>query len=180
MKLPSGRCLFWLSTALIGATLLSKTHAETVLAFTQTQAQKGQEAYERSCARCHGADLEGGEFGPRLLSGTFIQHWAGHPVSGLLSFIKTSMPPGQAGKLPASSYVRIVAYLLESYGVRPGDATLPSETAALDALMIPKRSALEPYIRDGGIGLSPGVTYRFGRRLEPTLSRNSRDWTTHY
>ena len=144
--------------AAIGTSFLHSVQAQTSPAFTSTQAKAGQDAYERTCARCHGLRLEGGEFGPRLHSETFIRHWADHPVSALLSFISQTMPPGHGGSLPDSTYVTIVAYLLESYGLRAGSTPLPADLSALKAFLIPRRSVLEPFISDGGLGLAPGVT----------------------
>ena len=135
---------------------LHPAQAQT-LGFTSTQAQRGQTTYERICGRCHGLLLQGGEFGPPLLGETFIQHWAGRPLSGLFSFIRSTMPPGHAQALPNATCIDLIAYVFENYGVRPSATRLSTELPALETLLIPGKSVLEPYARDGGLGLAPGV-----------------------
>jgi alcohol dehydrogenase (cytochrome c) len=141
----------------VGIVFCSHVKAQTVLQFTDAQADGGKATYEQNCVRCHGAYLQGGEFGPPLLGRAFVTHWANRPLGSLFSFIKTTMPPGRAGSLPDASYLSIVAYILEKYGVQSGPMALRSDIAQLDALMLPAKDALEPYTRAGGSAVAPNI-----------------------
>src|SRR5580693_6663870 len=88
--------------------------------FTTEQAADGQAAYKKSCARCHGANVDDGEFGPPLRGGPFAEHWAEQPVSGLFTKIKSSMPPDAPGSLSDGTYADVIAYLLSENGALPG------------------------------------------------------------
>jgi alcohol dehydrogenase (cytochrome c) len=147
----------FMGVAAIGVNILYQVYAQAAPAFTAEQAESGEAVYERVCARRHGAALRGGEFAPPLIGETFVRHWAGRSLGSFQSFIRTTMPPGDAGKLADSAYAEINAYILEAYGFQPGSNALPSDMGALDALLIPERDALEPAVRLGGNELSPGV-----------------------
>src|SRR4051812_32259388 len=45
------------------------------IGFTATQVAAGRTAYGKSCVSCHGANLEGNQFGPALKGATFEGHW---------------------------------------------------------------------------------------------------------
>src|SRR5687767_14646274 len=77
--------------------------SQTVL-FTSEQAQKGKALFTEHCARCHGLEMEGGQFAPQLRGFSFVFRWAGKPVSEFFSKITTTMPPGNAGTLPTDDY----------------------------------------------------------------------------
>jgi len=145
-----------LSTAVVAICVVCQVRAQA-LTFTSEQAKEGEAAYEGMCARCHGADLQGGDFGPPLLGEAFIRHWAGRSLNSLLNFLRANMPPGNAGALPNATYSAILAYFLETYGVQSGVRALPGEGAQLDGLNMPETGVLEPYARSGGMGLSAGV-----------------------
>ncbi len=84
------------------------------------QARRGQAAYARSCLSCHGAALEGTQFGPPLRGDAFQGHWRGRSQAALSEKIRTSMPPGGAGSLSGAAYTDIDAYILQA-----NDATRP-------------------------------------------------------
>ena len=138
--------------------LIQHSHAAEPLVYTAVQAKAGEEIFKQRCARCHGTDLQGGEFGPALLTAPFVRRWAGCPVGQLLSFIKDNMPPGAGVSLPDSACVALVAYILEAYGVQSGPTPLPGRLPALNAIALPDSDALDPYIRNGGLALARGVT----------------------
>ena len=125
--------------------------------FTFSQAASGELAYGQSCERCHGADLQGGEFAPPLLGSGFVSHWAGQSLGSLFSRMKTTMPPGDAGTLSDQSYIAIIAYILETYGVQASTAALPAHLEDLDSLKLPPEDVLEPYTRAGGNALVENV-----------------------
>ena len=115
-------------------TLSSIAHGQTAPAFTVAQSEKGKAAYAQSCARCHGGNLDDGEFGLPLRGQAFQQRWAGHAVSELFTQIKNNMPPGQGGTLTDAVYAQILAHLLEANGIQPGSADLPADLTVLGAM----------------------------------------------
>ena len=96
-------------------------------AFTTDQAASGWSAYGVQCQECHGPALEGMEQAPPLSGVDFLNSWAGQTTDELFAYLRDEMPPGQAGSLSDSSYVDLVAYLLESNGAVPGERTLTAD-----------------------------------------------------
>jgi len=102
--------------------------------FTDAQAERASGMFNQSCARCHTLSAEG----TRPLSGE--KFWEGYTqktVGDLLTFVKTNMPNGQGGTLPAASYNDLVALILRSNGFPAGKAELTPESVA-NVQIIPK------------------------------------------
>lgn len=85
------------------------------------QVERGAAVYRASCGFCHGAELQGSGF-PALTGPAFAQRWDGRPLGELFTFVKTSMPLGQAGSLTDEAYADVVAFILSHNGVEPGDS----------------------------------------------------------
>lgn len=90
--------------------------------FTAAQAAQGKTAYEKNCVSCHGANLEGNQFGPTLKGPVFEGHWRGQSPAALATFILTKMPPAGPGTLGSDTYANIQAYILAANGQRPSGA----------------------------------------------------------
>ncbi len=132
--------------------------AQTAPVFTAAQAQKGAAVYAQSCTRCHGGNLDDGEFGPPLRGLAFQQRWAGRPAGDLFALIKTTMPPGNTGTLTDLEYAQLVALVLKSNDVQPGAVDLPADAAALGALRMPGQPIdQERRVAGPSGGLAPGV-----------------------
>ena len=111
------------STGAPGVVVAAAQPPATDGAFTTDQAASGWSVYGVQCQECHGPALAGMEAPP--LSGVdFLNSWAGQTTDELFAYLRDEMPPGQAGSLSDSSYVDLVAYLLESNGAVPGERTL--------------------------------------------------------
>jgi quinoprotein glucose dehydrogenase len=99
-----------------------KAHALTcaVLAFlaasVQGHADQSDDAYLRSCAGCHGAELRGGETGPPLIGSAFERRWLPLPPEALAQFIRATMPPTNPGKLSPSDYAAAIAHIRRANG----------------------------------------------------------------
>jgi quinoprotein glucose dehydrogenase len=104
--------------------------------FTAAQARRGRRVYSRDCASCHGAELKGGEMAPGIAGSDFIVFWTELPVGSLFERIKVSMPEDGPGRLTDEEYTDLVAYLLDANDYPAGDAELPADKTALDAIMI--------------------------------------------
>src|SRR5215471_14859068 len=97
--------------------------------YSTAQAERGKAEYERTCIRCHAANLDGvqdanllGDFAPRFsIRGTdFMERWREDTGSSLFTFIKTGMPPRTEPKAPKfpeyndDTVVDLVAYLFQA------------------------------------------------------------------
>jgi cytochrome c5 len=112
------------------------------IVYSEEQALKGRDLYDKHCASCHGAMLEGQ--GSLPLSGaTFRARWADdrHSVDDLFYIIRTLMPYGQPAALSQQEYIDIIAYVLMVNGYPAGTQPLPLDPGILKRMTI---SALGP------------------------------------
>ena len=108
-------------------------------AFTQTQADRGEAAYDHSCLDCHGSTLDNGEFGgPPLKGASFAKRWSAANVAALFSFMKAKMPADRPGNLNDETYADLTAYILSQNGYQPGDRELASDVNAQQAMRLRK------------------------------------------
>jgi alcohol dehydrogenase (cytochrome c) len=146
--------------AVLGLESTWELRAQGPPTFTPAQAAQGKTAYAQNCASCHGANLDDGEFAPPLKGAAFRQNWGGKTADTLFTFITTRMPPIGPGSLGREVYAQILASVLENNGVIAGVASLPSDTSALKAMVIPpspqQGSAQSPAGRGGRAGRGPG------------------------
>ena len=96
---------------------------------TAAQAASGRAIYERECAVCHQANLQGSFEAPQLAGESFLRFWADLSPADLLVRISGSMPPGEEGSLTDEEYLDVVAYLLEANGAPAGGMALTQSTA---------------------------------------------------
>ena len=97
--------------------------------YTEQQAARGAASFASSCARCHGAEPNGGEEGRRLAGEPFWQSHRESTVDRLLDYVSKSMPNGAPGTLSASTYADLVAFILRQNGLPPGSAELTRDSA---------------------------------------------------
>jgi mono/diheme cytochrome c family protein len=101
--------------------------------FTEAQAARGRGFFAEHCATCHGADLRGGE-AKALVDKQFWTDWQETTVDYLFGQIRRNMPRSEdgslAGTLGETTYVDIVAHILQSNGFPTGqrDLTAASTT----------------------------------------------------
>ena len=129
--------------------------------YTDAQAARATAIFSQSCSNCHSLTSEGTR---RPLSGD--KFWEGYTqktVGDLLTFVKTNMPNGNGGSLPAASYNDLVALILKSNGFPAGMTELAPETIT-NVQIIPK----------DGPGELPANTLV---RVVGCLARNGSDWT---
>lgn len=105
--------------------------------YTVAQAASGREVYQRECALCHGAELEGGEAGPALAGEAFRIAWTGRTLGELFALTRRTMPVTRPAGLPDNTYAELIAYLLNRNGYVPGARPLPAEPAVLSAIALP-------------------------------------------
>ncbi len=91
--------------------------------YTAAQSANGAKAYQKTCASCHGAKLQGG-MGPALVGRQFWLTYAGKKASTLWSAVHTTMPMTAPGSVAAKNSINIMAFLLQKNGVPAGTTPL--------------------------------------------------------
>jgi mono/diheme cytochrome c family protein len=91
--------------------------------YTTAQAASGAKVYQKACASCHGAKLQGG-MGPALVGKQFWLTYGGKKVSTLWSNVHTQMPMSAPGSVSAKNSIDIMAFLLQKNGVPAGSTPL--------------------------------------------------------
>ena len=104
--------------------------------YTEEQATRGADAYQRECAACHLDDLLGDGIAPALISVAFEFRWSDLSVGDLLGSIRATMPQGAPASLSPQAYVDIVSYLLQVNYFPTGATELPTDETALNAIII--------------------------------------------
>ncbi len=82
----------------------------------RAHAQSHDDAYLRSCAPCHGAELRGGETGPALIGQAFQQRWSALAPAALDEFVRRTMPPSAPGSLSPADYAGALAHIRRANG----------------------------------------------------------------
>lgn len=128
-------------------------------AYTDAQAARATAHFGESCASCHtlGPDGEG-----PLTGEAFWQGFSQKTVADLLTYVKTNMPNGNGGSLPASAYNDLVALILKSNGFPAGTTEVAPETVG-GVQIVPK----------DGPGELPANTLV---RVVGCLSKKGSDW----
>lgn len=99
--------------------------------YTVSQAAAGEAAYAKTCARCHGAALSGGDESPPLTGSGFLGNWNGLPLSDLQTRIRTTMPTDSVGIYERQLITDVMAFLLKANGFPAGQADLPADLEPL-------------------------------------------------
>ena len=96
--------------------------------FTAEQAERGEEVFSETCARCHPTS--------RFVGATFQPSWSQAPVSTLFTIVRTQMPFDNPGSLDRDEYAAVLAYLFELNDLPAGDRRLPASADSLRAFTI--------------------------------------------
>lgn len=118
------------------------------LTFSAEQATRGKAAYAQHCAACHGAALEGSGMAPPLTGAAFQRKWAAQSGSAFHAQL-IRMPPAAANSLPPSTYVDLLAYVLQANGMASG-AALSGDSSSLQKPLLgaaraaPQTSVIAP------------------------------------
>lgn len=108
--------------------------APAAAGYTEAQADAGRTVFERTCAKCHQADLMGKDDAPPLAGPYFASSWGGHKVVELFGFVKGNMPFDVPGTLDEPSYLAVVAYMLSRNGIAAGAVPLAKDDAGVITL----------------------------------------------
>jgi len=99
--------------------------------YTQDQAKRGEAVYVEKCARCHGAQLIGGDMNPPLVGPEFLSTWNTKTVGDLFDRIRTTMPADKPGSVSRQQSSDVVAYLLIANKFPTGSTELENQTEIL-------------------------------------------------
>ena len=99
--------------------------------YTDEQATRGSVVYADQCARCHGADLAGGDAVPPLTGGQFLSNWNTLSVNDLFERIRVSMPADRPGHLSRQQDADILAYVLSFDKFPSGKSELGTQAEPL-------------------------------------------------
>src|SRR5215475_7973923 len=91
---------------------------KTVLegAYTEEQAIRGQAAYTKGCASCHGEHMKGvaGTNAAVLIGDRFLDRWREDDLGELFRFLQISMPSRAASTMTDGAKLDVMAYLLQA------------------------------------------------------------------
>jgi S-disulfanyl-L-cysteine oxidoreductase SoxD len=135
--------------AVLGSSLARAQTARTAWdgVYTKAQAARGHEAYKLACGYCHKDDLSGGFMddgvgraaalaGPMAFGSSFAERWKDQSLGDMVFVIASTMPKESPTSLSLTTYVDIVAYVLERNGAPAGETELAVDVVALRAIEI--------------------------------------------
>lgn len=103
--------------------------------YTDAQAEDILALYTRSCATCHGPSLNGTAIAPPLSGFPFTQYWDTRTLLELYQYTLENMPADRPGTLTPDQTAGILALILRSNNYPAGDTELPTDEAALGAIV---------------------------------------------
>jgi uncharacterized protein len=116
------------------APVMGRTHRDGV--YTDAQAQRGQQVYQRACSVCHLDNLLGDAVSPPLVGTAFMDRYIGSTIHEMVTAIRSSMPQNAPDSLGDRAYVDLVSYLLKMNESRSGDAELSLDVAELERIVV--------------------------------------------
>ena len=99
--------------------------------YTEEQAKRGEAAYQKQCAACHGDTLAGRESAPPLTGGAFMANWNGLTLGDLFERVRKTMPQNAPGKLSRQQNADILAFVLSFNKFPAGKTELYRQTEML-------------------------------------------------
>lgn len=147
--------------------------------YSAVQADRGQIAYARACARCHGEDMTGS--GNVLRGRKFMDHWREDNLKSFFTILRMTMPRGAPRSLPDAEYVDIISYVLRANEFPEGAAELTLD--ALESVQVVAKGGPQP-VPDfslvtvvGCLYEEPAGTWKMKAASEPVRTRNPREST---
>jgi alcohol dehydrogenase (cytochrome c) len=171
--------------------------AGTLRGQTLEQATAGRAIYMAECSGCHATDLGGNE-APQLAGSNFRAAWNTRTARELISYIQTSMPPGDPGSLGEQNSVNLAAFVLAANGaqlgqvlnvssafvirsVATGRPTIPLQADGQTAQAAPASSGLKGLTVSGEVKNYLPVTDAMLRNPDPgdwlMIRRNYQAWS---
>lgn len=104
--------------------------------YTEEQARRGSEVYDRVCLECHTRV----EFTER----PFLFAWEGTSVAQVYRYIAENMPDDGPGSLPERDYLDAMAFILEMNGYPAGPDELTADDERMSAVSFEKHGTARP------------------------------------
>jgi S-disulfanyl-L-cysteine oxidoreductase SoxD len=104
--------------------------------YTADQAARGESLFAKSCASCHGDQLEGEGQAPPLAGSEFMGNWNKQVVDDLFEIVKSTMPGDKPGSLSRAANADIMSYIFQVNGFPAGKTELPSDAESLKRIRI--------------------------------------------
>jgi len=104
--------------------------------YEAAQATRGSAAYAEACSACHAADLRGDSNAPSLVGVSFLFVWENRSLDELFTTIRTRMPTNAPNSLQATTYLDVLAYILEANGFPAGEAEITADPDRLARILI--------------------------------------------
>jgi mono/diheme cytochrome c family protein len=104
--------------------------------YTDSQVTRAESTYTQTCAKCHGAALQGAQDGGPLTGPDFLANWDGMTLADLHDKIRTTMPPDTPNTISPSQVADLVALLLARNHFPAGAAPLTADAARLKDIKI--------------------------------------------
>ncbi|MGA2715558.1 MAG: cytochrome c [Bryobacteraceae bacterium] len=128
--------------------------------YSDAQAARGKASYKAVCSGCHGNALEGIS-APELTGDHFLERWREDALDSFYNFIRDNMPPRRPAdvRIPESSYLDIVTYILQMNGYRSGANRLAPDL--LGRVMVVGKNGPRP-VPDNALVLTVGCLSQTG------------------
>lgn len=97
--------------------------------YSAAQAARGERLFESICMNCH-------EIAEFTAAGAYLDDVDGKPLWETFEYIWSEMPEDEPASLDPRDYAAVLAYIFSVYGAPSGDADLPIEQEALEAITI--------------------------------------------
>jgi mono/diheme cytochrome c family protein len=117
--------------------------------YSDVQATRGQQLYQKQCVSCHGGALEG-VVGPPLAGDGFLSAWSTRSLADLVAKIEQTMPPEQPGSVTRPQAIDLASFILRTGKFPAGQTELAG--AALGQIAFPARTS--PVAASGGAASS--------------------------
>jgi mono/diheme cytochrome c family protein len=143
--------------------------------YSPSQAARGKQSYEKSCASCHRSDLRGAN-GRALVGPRFWQDWGEDTLNSLYAVTRATMPRGTAGSLDDQTYLDIVAYVLQANDYPAGSSDLTADR--VEAVRVIGKDGPGPVPNFalvtvvGCLVSQPGGVWSLRNATEPLRTRN--------
>jgi len=148
--------------------------------YSEAQAGRGMQIFEKSCATCHGPTLAGAN-GPSLKGDRFLKAWDFRTIDSLFVKIRDTMPPNAFNSVNNEMKLDLIAFLLRQNDFPAGAEELKAESK-LDQLPIVKKGTHElpnfVLVRvTGCLEKSADGKWLLSQATDPTLTQEKRPAT---
>lgn len=112
--------------------ILSSAAGLPPASFLPSQATRGENVYNETCATCHQTS--------QMIGQSFVDNWNDRRVYDFYALVRGTMPLDNPGGLKEQEYIDVVAYLLQAnHHAVPSPDSLRADTTALRAHKIAVR-----------------------------------------